>query len=218
MKRTSDAPKRTMKAYKLFVVEREHPGKLFSKYIETENERRDPITMNGWYDAEFGPVKSNGKVKGKHGGNFAKRPGYHLCEYPCAPHIGEEEDGKIKWRRENEVWAEVEMSADVDWQMEADSRAEVGKNGKIKQWSACIKDQIPVNGFYSFKTNTSACDKFNWYIAGSLRVVRLLSDEEVESINSEIGVSDLPRRPDQPFDPEEYGFEPFERLAASFGM
>ena len=149
-------------------------------------------------------------VRGKHGGKYTQRPGYHLCQYPSAEHIGEKVDGKITYRRPNEVWAEVEMAADIDWQPEAEKRAVIGKNGKAKDWTAFLSDQIPANGFYRFRTNASASADMDWYIAGAMRPVRLLSDAEVAKINEEAGVSDLPRRNNELFEPEKYGFEPFQ--------
>ena len=49
----------------------------------------------------------------------AARPGWHAGDNPTAPHIGPEFEingEKFKVRGDNQVWAEVEMPDNVDWQ------------------------------------------------------------------------------------------------------
>ena len=111
-------------------------------------------------------------------------------------------DKAPSFRPENQVWAEVEVANDVDWQTEADSRAQKSKAGNIVARTAHITDRIPTDGLYRYKTNPNMTG--NWIITGSMRVNRILSDAEVERINSEHGVADLPRK--QPFDAKKYGF------------
>lgn len=106
-------------------------------------------------------------------------------------------------RPENHVWAEVEMPADVNWQDEANKRG-INPKGKFISKNAHITDQLPKGGFYRYKTNTNMTG--NWLIGGALKIIRILSDEEVEKINksSGTGVFDLQRT--TPFDPKKYGF------------
>lgn len=106
-------------------------------------------------------------------------------------------------RPENHVWAEVEMPADVNWQDEANKRG-INPKGKFISKNAHITDQLPKGGFYRYKTNTNMTG--NWLIGGALRIIRVLSDKEVEQINkgSGTGVSDLQRT--SPFNPKKYGF------------
>jgi len=59
------------------------------------------------------------------------------------------------------VWAEVEISADVDWQPIADRSS-----------TRDIRDRVPVNGFYRFKRPSSQGGE--WLIAGSMIVKRIL--------------------------------------------
>jgi hypothetical protein len=93
---------------------------------------------------------------------------------------------KPTYRASDHVWAEVEMAADVDWQAEADKRGTLARDKHIT-------DQIPVDGFYRYKTNANMTG--NWLIGGAAKVNRVLSDAEVRSINDAAGVADLPRRP-----------------------
>jgi hypothetical protein len=94
-------------------------------------------------------------------------------------------------RPPNHVWAEVEMSDDVDWQTEANSRAERNKAGNIIARTAHIQDVLPKKGHYRYKTNSNMTG--SWLISGEMKVVRVLSDSEVSQTNKEAGVADLPR-------------------------
>ena len=113
------------------------------------------------------------------------------------------------YRKPNQVWAEVEMPDVADWQTEANSRAARYKNsnpetgavkGEINPSTAAITDEIPVGGYYRFKTNPNMTG--NWMIGGSMKVNRVLSPEEVQAINEAAGVADLP--PFSPLDLLEY--------------
>ena len=69
--------------------------------------------------------KSYADIQSKKG--FAPRPGWHLSDLPFALHIGTfmNKFSKPTVRPDNQVWAEVEVSADVDWQPEANKRAKL---------------------------------------------------------------------------------------------
>ena len=198
--RTSPAPKDTVRAYKLFRVRKDKPGKLFPLFVGAD----EAIDTGIWLDAEIGPDAGNGKVKSKLGA-LAMRPGWHAGDAPVATHIGDKANIRDKapsFRPENQVWAEVELANDIDWQMEANQRAQRNKAGNIIPRTAHITDRIPTDGLYRYKTNPNMTG--NWIIAGSMKVNRILSDAEVERINKKRGVADLPRK--QPFDAEKYGF------------
>ena len=127
-------------------------------------------------------------VKGFKG--VALRPGWHGGDLPVATHIGPEEKingKKTKIRGEDEVWAEVEMPADVDWQTVADSNALLKADGTPNVKTAQI-DQIPVGGNYRYKTNPNMLG--SWMIAGSIKVNKVLSDAEAQAIRDESGVID----------------------------
>jgi hypothetical protein len=96
-------------------------------------------------------------------------------------------------RPDNQVWAEVDVPADRDWQEEALKRAERNKKGQVIPRTAHITDQIPEGGFYRYKTNSNMTGE--WLISGAIKVNRVLTDDEVIEINAKAGVADLPRRP-----------------------
>lgn len=199
--RTDPPPKKTVKAYKLFRVNSKQPGKLFPLYVDASNE----VPIGTWMDADIGEATPSGKVKAK-GSPLAFRPGWHSGETPMATHIGERVPGDPKSkpiaRRPDEVWAEVEVPADVDWQEEANKRARRNKKGEIVPVTAHITDQIPKDGYYRYKTNSNMTG--NWIISGAVKVNKVLSDAEVKAINDKSGVADLPRK--EPVDLNKLGF------------
>jgi hypothetical protein len=191
-------PKNTVKAYKLFRVHPDHPGKLFPLFVDANT----PVEMNKWTDAKEGDMK-DGKVKSKIGA-LAYRPGWHAGDLPIATHIGEKSDPKLTApdrRPANHAWAEVEMPDDVDWQAEATKRG-TNAQGKVVPVKSHITDQIPKGGHYRYKTNPNMTG--NWLIGGSMKVNKVLTDKEVERINKKAGMSDLPRA--QPFNKKTFGF------------
>lgn len=130
----------------------------------------------------------------------AARPGWHSGDVPIAHHIGAMIDpatGSTKKlempnvRRDDQVWAEVELPADVNWQQEALRRANVKKNGEIDVGTAHITDRVPHGGSYRYKTNPNMTGQ--WLISGELKINRVLDDAEVKAINEAAGVQDLPR-------------------------
>ena len=168
-------PTKTVKAYKLFNMK---GGKLYPLYVFAKK----PLPMKQWIEAEEGEKDANGKVKSGIGG-LAYRPGYHACEFPIALHIGGKTSASLKkpnYRKDNQVWAEVEFDASVDYSKEIEA-------SKKK----CITDRVPVNGVYYFQTNPNAVCR--WLIGGTMRINKILSDEEVKQINGKVGLADLPR-------------------------
>jgi len=191
-------PKKSVKAYKLFRVHPDHPGKLFPLFVDANT----PVEMNKWVDAKEGEM-ANGKVKSKIGA-LAYRPGWHAGDLPIATHIGEKSDPKLTApdrRPANHAWAEVEMPDDVDWQAEATKRG-TNAEGKVVPVKAHITDQIPKGGHYRYKTNPNMTG--NWLIGGSMKVNKVLTDAEVARINKSAGMSDLPRA--EPFKKKSFGF------------
>ena len=179
-------PKNVVTAYKLFRTKKNAPNQLFPLYLRN----KEAVPQGVWLEAQIGEEgKKSGKVKSSLG-DLAFRPGWHAGDLPRSTHIGGKSKGKGQskpdYRRDNEVWAEVEMAADKDWQPIANSRMK----GKDKR-TAHITDQIPKNGFYRYKTNANM--EGEWLIGGAMKVVRVLPDAEVKAINMENGVADLPR-------------------------
>ena len=113
---------------------------------------------------------------------YALRPGWHFGEVPSMHQIGYGgEDGETV-RLDNQVWVEVEMSADVDYNAEAEAN-----------WSGDIPTHIPIDGYYRYATNPTQkktkggntendATKADWYVAGAFKVNRIMSDSEADSI------------------------------------
>ena len=113
---------------------------------------------------------------------YALRPGWHFGEVPSMHQIGYDGENGEKVRLDNQVWVEVEMSADIDYNAEAESN-----------WGGDIPTHIPTDGYYKFATNPTQkktkggnteadLTKANWYVAGAFKVNRILSDAEADSI------------------------------------
>lgn len=185
------APKNTVKAYKLF--KRKKDGNIYPLFVNANK----PVPIGQWLDAEEGPQgKSEGKVKSSLG-DLAYRPGWHAGDLPVATHIGGKSRKELTapdYRPDDHVWAEVEMPNDVDWQSVANSRMRHTASGKPILNTAHITDQLPKGGFYRYKTNPNMTG--NWLIGGSMKVNRILQDDEVKQINDAAGTADLPRMPD----------------------
>ena len=191
---------KTVKAYKLFKTDKE--GNLYPLFVKMDNNK--PIETGTWIKAEAGELDpKTGKVKSSIG-NLAYRPGFHAGDLPIATHIGGKVDldtgQRLKGsmppnvREENQVWAEVEMLDDVDWQSVANSKARIKKDGTPELKSAHITDQVPFGGHYRYKTNANMTG--NWLIGGELKVNKILSSAEVKAINDKAGVADLPKLSD----------------------
>ncbi len=189
-------PQKTVKAYKLFKTDPKKPGELFPLFVDANT----PVSQGVWSKAKAGELGDAGKVKSKIG-PLAYRPGWHAGDLPVATHIGGKVDpttGKRvadrkfapNIREDNQVWAEVEMPADVDWQAVADARAKITKKGTPDPKTAHITDQIPSGGHYRYKTNSNMTG--NWLISGEMKVNRVLDRSEVNAINEAAGVKDLP--------------------------
>ena len=185
-------PKKTTKAYKLFKADKK--GNLYPLFVKMQGNK--PLELNKWTKAEAGEINpKTGKVKSSLG-DLAYRPGFHGGDLPIATHIGGKK-GKVtkpNYRKDNQVWAEVEFGDDIDWQSVANSRALKNKNGSINVKTAHITDQVPEGGVYRYKTNPNMTG--NWLIGGELKINRILPDKEVKNINDRAGVADLPRLKD----------------------
>lgn len=72
---------------------------------------------------------------------------------------------------------------------------QANENGKNKKGiviprNAYLKD-IPYDGYYRYKTNPNMYE--DWIIAGGIKVIKVLSDEEVNKILNDIGINPMPR-------------------------
>jgi len=167
--------------------------------------------------ADLGVIK-NPDVKAIQGVAF--RPGFHSGDLPMAPHIGGKTSKKLSrpdFRKDDQVWAEIEVPADFDWQTIANANARTKANGELDVTTADITDQMPENGYYRYKTNPNMFE--NWMISGGIKVTKILTDKESRAISEAAGVSDLPRREGY-VDPVErdFGESPaFSRNISSLG-
>ena len=189
------APKKTQKAYKLFRTKPDS-DELYPLFVNAN----EGVPTGKWVDAEVGPLTDKGKVKSKIG-ELAYRPGWHSGDYIAATHIGGKATKgakKPEYRPANQVWAEVEVPDDVDWQSVADSRASIVKSGpnkgKLNAKEAHITDQVPEGGHYRYKTNPNM--QGNWIISGSMKVNKKLSPEEMAKVQKDTDIYDLPTLPE----------------------
>ena len=135
----------------------------------------------------------------------AARPGYHASQKPVATHIGPQDikitdaEAKklleagitpeaikkrkgqlyVKRRAEDQVFAEVEMADDVNYE-----------DMLLKEGKTDINDRVPVGGSYRYVDGQADSD--NWVVGGNMKVNRVLSRDEVKAIQQQEGVKDLP--------------------------
>ena len=172
----TEEPKKTITAYKLFRIDEDN--KLYPLYVYS----KEAVPEGEWVEAKVGKVdKKTGKVKGGEIKSLAMRAGWHATDEVTATQIGgkTERYGEINYRKPNTVWAEVEISADVNYQEEANASP-----------TRDLRDKLPVNGYYNFKTNPNATG--NWVIGGKLKIVNRLSKEEKQALYDDQGYADLP--------------------------
>lgn len=128
-------------------------GNLYPLFIDKANR----VPAGKWIPAENHPTKG-----------FAKRPGWNIGLIPDAPWL-KSANGKYKSRfaKGERVWCEVDYCAAIDYQKQAESEPK-----------KCFTDRIPEDGYYTFRE----CGKGDWIISGSIRVNKILSEEERQTI------------------------------------
>ena len=168
--------------YKLFFLKN---GQLFPPMVA--NPGGSPTPLGLWLDASDGvsagisktgrpQVVCGGKGTHKSGrSKLAYRPGWHIGKLPIAIQF-ESRNGILPVEF---VWAEVAYSAEIDYQKEA-TQAGISENGKFRHAYAGLK-HIPTDGFYRYRTNPNPKTE-EWVIAGSMRVNRILPENEVSEI------------------------------------
>ena len=158
------------KVYKLLEVRN---GKLYPLYVNS----KENTEIHVWLNAKCGEMIGD-KVKAGKLNKLAFRPGWHTSKIPIATHIGKKIDGEIVSMHDNHVWCECFINDSIDYQNKAN---ENGRNQKgiVIPKKAYLKE-IPVNGYYTYKTNPNMTDP--WFISGELFVNRVLTDDQVESI------------------------------------
>ena len=169
-------------AYKLL---REKNGVLYPLYVLANI----PTPIGQWISAQDGPAANTPDHVKSRLGDLAFRPGWHLSPLPLATHIGvKDASGKIVAMHPDTVWCECEYHDTICYQSEADSNG--WKNGRFDKRRAMLR-HIPENGYYHYKTNPKMF--MDWIIVGEMKIVRVLSDDDVAKICLAAGVTPLPR-------------------------
>ena len=162
---------------------------------EGENRKYENIGING-----------SGSVS-----TFAMRPGWHAGSLPTMRQIGKGSQRNL--RDDSFVWVEGEVPADVDYNAEAQSNPDND-----------IPTHIPTDGYYMKSTNANAkaaqADKVGWYVAGSFKANRIISDAEARAVIDEYNAAhpeqepveyDYARESGNEFTPEERRISAAER-------
>ena len=221
--REEDPPQNTIKAYKVFVAFKNRPGELYPPMVASPGGMPTPVGR--WINADTGELARNkdgslvttkkgrvkvqeggkGTNKGK-GGSLAWRPGWHLGSYPDAKQfaVKDPETGEARTAfPPNFVWAECEIAADNDYQIEALSYG-VTEKGKFDRTQAGLP-YIPKDGYYKYRTNADP-NTVPWLITGAMKVNRILDDEEAREICAKFGATPM-KRAGGDINLAEYGFE-----------
>lgn len=193
-------------AYKVFRVK---DGKLYPPMVANSGGKDTPIGV--WVDAEAGEFAGLSKTgrpqvkQAKGGATLSYRPGWHLGDVPRAKQFDRinKKTGEPEFPKDF-VWAECEYAMDVDYQPESDARGyertKIGDDGKVityksdkYQHSLAGIPHIPEKGYYKYRTNPNP-DTVSWVITGSMKVNKLLSDEEVNNILKSKGIEPIHRQ------------------------
>ena len=166
-----------MIGYKLF---RTVKGELRPLYVYADK----TIPIGEWLEAEPGPMKDGTVVSRL--GLLAYRPGWHISTVPYVEHIYTVHEG-IRCQKKGTVWCEVEYH-DFSYQSIADEHGI--HNDKFVARDACLK-YVPKGGYYMYKTSPAMFGE--WAIAGEMKVLKVLTDEEVDEICTYHGIKSQPR-------------------------
>lgn len=142
-------------------------------------------------DEELAKLEELGYIKRNKQGQYPKtitglayRPGWHAGDLPFFPQGGKQGDGTTNYKnihRYNQVVFECEIAYDTDY-----TKSGTNSKGQIVYTDM---QEMPVNGGYKFATNpmTSQNDLGSWYISGSLKIGRALTEEECNKILAKNG-------------------------------
>ena len=150
-----------MKTYKLFRIK---DNKLYPLYVEAKRE----MEIGKFLKAQVGEKKDETHVKANGcGGSLSLRPGFHSTTIPFTDWIGKKTDGGLVQRKDT-VWCECEV---------------VGDEQIVTERYGL---RTMPNGWYKFKTNSKQKDP--WIISDNIKIVRMLSNDEVKEICKENGL------------------------------
>ena len=186
-RRTKPEPKKKGIGYKVFYSK---DGKLYPPMVANPGGEATPVGV--WLDADAAPIAGESKTgrpqvkaggKGTQGGSgtLAYRPGWHLGEIPYASQFNRlnPKTGQRDLFPRDFVWAEVEYAMDNNYQQEADEEG-MTENGKYRHSYAGLK-RVPEDGFYRYRTNPNP-ETDPWIITGSMRVKKVLTNDEVDDL------------------------------------
>ena len=209
------------------ITDDEDKQKVKNATSKTMNSLPTPVGV--WLDADIGGIavddkgvpertKDTGRLRVKNdkgGGSLAFRPGWHLGEWPDAKQFNKGDlvayvnyEGETKTRRmlmpDDLVFAKCEVSADVDYQLDALSYG-ISDKGSFSRSQAGLP-YVPDDGFYKYRTNVDPTTA-PWLIAGSIKVVEILDDDDCARICAEFGVTPDKRESGKKIDLSEYGLK-----------
>lgn len=151
-----------MTTYKLFRVRN---GKLFPLYVEASRE----MPVGEWLQAGIGALVDETHVKASGcGGKLSLRPGFHSTLVPWTNWIGKKMPNGTLAQREDTVWCKCIVR---------------GKEHNVTERNGSRK---LLRGWYKFRTNAKQKDP--WIISDELKIVRVLSRKEVETICRKHGI------------------------------
>jgi hypothetical protein len=175
-------------------------GYVFPLYVNTEdisNGEHSGLKLGVWYKSgegecwvsdKTGRFYTRGKgynTDGKTIDQLAYRPGWHSTSTPWGSQRGANRvvngapgtgaNYQNTW--DCEVWAKIEICVDND----ATEKAKAMSPKSIDQCLSKLDD----SEFYNYKTNSNASKDQTWYIADKMRIIKILSDDEVDAINNE---------------------------------
>ena len=232
--REEEPPKETLIGYKAFYA---RDGKLYPPMVSNISDTKEKVskatsgTMKSletpvgvWLDADVGgilvdeegnPIRSketgrlrvkNDKSGGKDSG-LAFRPGWHLGEWPDAKQFNkaDPETGERGKRMPDDlVFAKCEVSADIDYQLDALSYG-ISEKGGFSRSQAGLPT-VPKDGYYKYRTNVDPTTA-PWLIAGSMRVIEILDDDDCAKICAEYGVTPDQRYSGKKINLADYGLK-----------
>ncbi|MBQ9632945.1 MAG: hypothetical protein IJV04_08565 [Lachnospiraceae bacterium] len=154
-----------MKTYKLFRI---RDGDLYPLYVEAGRKVRQGV----WEEARVGRLTPDGRHVYGRTGLLSARPGWHSTEVPFTDWIGRKgADGRLyQWC--GTAWTECEVDG-----------------GQIIVTDRYGLRTVP-DGWYYFRTNPKQ-DR-PWIISGRIKVIRILTHDEVAEICGEHGIRAQP--------------------------
>lgn len=122
---------------------------------------------------------------------LAYRPGWHAGDMPFFPQGGVKRAGSNygNVHHARQVVFECEMDADHDYTDETRNQPKARtKDGRVNEANADLQS-MPDGGFYRYSTNplTKGGKRGTWFISGSLKINRALTQEEADRILQENG-------------------------------